>query len=78
MKKKLPKNFGQMKGELLAPRSTKELNDFFDYCYRHPKQRFWQALTNWSGAKKIYYERFNEDVDDTVAEDVFYWTGKNK
>jgi hypothetical protein len=26
------------------------LDDFVEYCEKHPEERFWQALRNWSGA----------------------------
>lgn len=30
-------------------RSMSSLLEFVKYCAAHPKERFWQALRNWSG-----------------------------
>ena len=42
------------------------------YCEKHPEERFWQALRNWSGwgfvlVTNIYPETAQEVVD------TFYW-----
>lgn len=33
----------------MIPKNQKKLNSFIDYCRKHPEERFWQALRNWSG-----------------------------
>lgn len=33
----------------MATRNSRVLASFVQYCQDHPDQRFWQALTNWSG-----------------------------
>lgn len=45
------------------------LLDFEDYCLKHPEERFWQALRNWSGASSIL--RWG-GIDDMVLHDTFY------
>lgn len=40
-------------------KNKKLLNSFVDYCLKHPNERFWQALRNWSGQKLKKLE--NED-----------------
>lgn len=47
--------------------------DFLDYCLKHPEQRFWQALRNWSGASSIHFVR----VGKQEPEDAFYFEGKD-
>ena len=37
--------------EFPALRSGKDLDAFVNYCIEHPTQRFWQALTNWTGCR---------------------------
>ena len=57
-------------------RSEEVLNDFIDYCKTHSHQRFWQALSNWSGYKFIYGSDkvlWGDDITDT-----YYFEGKNK
>jgi len=52
------------------------LIDFIRYCGKHPEQRFWQALRNWSGVKYIYIS--NESSGEGELKDTFYWEGRNK
>jgi len=33
----------------MSTRNSKALESFTAYCVANPDQRFWQALTNWSG-----------------------------
>lgn len=41
----------------------KTLNNFTDYCKKHPTERFWQALRNFSRADMILYQRGMTEVD---------------
>lgn len=43
------------------------LDSFVEYCNDNPEQRFYQALTNWSGARCIAMWR----GQDLVAEKAF-------
>jgi len=53
---------------LLPPsRNSAVLASFATYCKDHPKERFWQALRNWSGYGWI--------MADNV--DTFYWEGRD-
>ena len=58
-------------------KTKKLLQDFTNYCNSHPKQRFWQALRNWSGYSSIYGAK---DVPceycSPELEDTFYKEGK--
>jgi hypothetical protein len=59
-------------------KNIKLLKDFTNYCIKHPEQRFWQALRNWSNFYLILvckkgHEEFFEDYYDT-----FYFEEKNK
>ena len=49
-------------------RNSKLLKSFTQYCKDNPKERFWQAIRNWSG-----YGFIIADGDDT-----FYWEGRRK
>lgn len=61
----------------MEPRHQALLDDFAQYLAKHPDERFWQALRNWSGASKIIYEKdHGNDRYDSL--DTFYWEGKNK
>lgn len=51
--------------------SAKLLKEFTAYCKKHPEQRFWQALRNWSGAYAIYQS------DGRELKDTFYFINKN-
>lgn len=59
-------------------KNAKLLVDFANYCFKHPDERFWQALRNWSCVNKIYIEMYDKGVDDQVVEDTFYFDKKNK
>ncbi len=59
----------------------KVANDFYMYCMTHPKERFWQALRNWSGKNFIWTSKIQIGEMKKPAnelEDTFYWDGKNK
>jgi len=51
-----------------------KLNDFTVYCHEHPKERFWQALRNWSGYGFIYgCNTMIKKFSDLIGlEDTFY------
>ena len=51
-----------------------KLMDFYLYCLKHPEERFWQALRNWSGYKYILVtdEESLLDIDIMQLEDTFY------
>lgn len=50
-------------------KNKKTLESFVEYCDKHPEQRFWQALRNWSGYEAIYsgpvVDLRLEDLKDT-------------
>ncbi len=50
-------------------RSRDTLSSFIRYCVRHPDERFWQALRNWSGYNFIYAAKYqlNCFVTDTFS-----------
>src|SRR5687767_8978552 len=35
-------------------RNSEALIDFVMYCSKHPNERFWQALRNWSGYSSVF------------------------
>jgi hypothetical protein len=49
---------------------NKTLKSFVDYCTEHPQERFYQALTNWSGYNFIYGS-MAESWDEPLV-DLFY------
>jgi hypothetical protein len=58
-------------------KNRKVLENFIDYCIKHPDERFWQALRNWSEYRYIFAS------NDTVTYmpkiiDTFYFEGKDK
>jgi len=61
--------------------SEKILRAFTKYCEKHPKQRFWQALRNWSEHKFILVSDIPPREHDwggtstrlPVQIDTFYW-----
>jgi len=58
---------------LRKSKNSKVLVSFSKYCLKHPEQRFWQALSNWSGKYIFANDKLLKQIDDT-----FYWEGKNK
>jgi len=53
-------------------KNRKERDSFYEYCFNHCDQRFWQALSNWSGFHiRVSYDKIN-------WEDPFYFKGRNK
>lgn len=63
-----------MAGEIaLLPKDArhhKVLMGFLNYCHDHPEERFWQALSNWSGYPRVLVETSNGHYD------TFYWEGR--
>jgi hypothetical protein len=57
------------------------LHDFVDYCRRHPTDRFWQALRNWSAHPFILASKFPPDDPQwdggRCVRDTFYWETKD-
>lgn len=49
---------------------------FLQYCKEHPKERFWQALRNWSGHAYVLIS-FNKDKISGEYKDTFYFKGKD-
>lgn len=49
------------------------LENFTDYCRSHQEQRFWQALSNWSGWMIIAAQPPVHEGHDT-----FYWEETKK
>ncbi len=58
-------------------KNSELLNDFKKYCCKHPEERFWQALRNWSEANSIIIEKHYEKGIVT-QEDTFYFEGKDE
>jgi hypothetical protein len=54
------------------------ITEFYFFCLVHPELRFWQSLRSWAGAEYIYKGKYDKEIDDIVAEDTFYFTGKEK
>lgn len=56
--------------KLRSDKKNKEAREsFYEYCFNHPDQRFWQALSNWSGFhirvsydKKVWKDPFYESM----------------
>ncbi len=54
-------------------KSKTQLVSFVKYCTKHPNERFWQALKNWSGFRCIRAQRRVLEV----GEDTYYMEGRN-
>lgn len=60
--------------------SDELLNSFTEFCKKHPDQRFYQALVNWSDSAFIYMQREGNALKTAIGqdggllkvEDVFY------
>jgi len=66
----------------MKDQNVKRLQSFTEYCNQHPKQRFWQALRNWSAKEYLKEEEIGKKAqinyifagfDETAFEDTFYW-----
>jgi hypothetical protein len=53
-------------------KNVKKLDDFIDYCAKHPEERFWQALRNWSGASFILFLERDNDEHFYALMDTFF------
>ena len=53
-------------------KNKKYIESFNKYCNKHPEERFWQALRNWSESPSICFVN-NEGKD---IKDTFYFEGK--
>lgn len=52
------------------------LNDFIGYCEKHPQERFWQALRNWSSWSYILAGTSYLDltiIPPQHIKDTFFW-----
>ena len=56
-------------------RSGECLREFVDYCLKHPNERFWQALRNWT---KYNFVLLANVPPEGNYDDTFYWEGKNE
>ena len=56
------------------------LSEFASYCQRHPNERFWQALRNWSEYNFILVANKHDLDKSTFPDEVdtFYFEDKNK
>lgn len=57
-------------------KNKKLLDEFVEYCNKHPEQRFWQALRNWSGWGHILV--CQKWGDNDTEQDTYYWEEKDK
>lgn len=50
----------------MESKNDRQLASFMNYCYRHPEQRFWQALRNWAEVQAVLAQpRFAGRIIDT-------------
>jgi len=56
-------------------KNVKLLVEFDEYCNKHPEERFWQALRNWSGFAFICASKQFPSGTDII--DTFHWEGKD-
>jgi hypothetical protein len=58
-------------------KNNKLLKDFIKYYDKHPQERFWQALRNWSGVPFLMVSKDGKfEYNDLL--DTFYFKGKDK
>lgn len=58
-------------------KNQKLLKDFIKYCEKHPEERFWQALRNWSEVDSIIIKKY--PINGIIyKEDTFYFEGKDE
>ena len=55
-------------------RNSKLLRSFMKYAEKHPQERFWQALLNWSGLPYVCWGKMGSKLE--VGGDTYYWEGK--
>lgn len=58
--------------EVILSKNQKELESFSKYCIEHPKERFWQALRNWSKVGYILTAEEQDDIRWIGIHDTFY------
>jgi hypothetical protein len=61
--------------------NKKLLKDFTKYCFKHPEERFWQALRNWSECNQILrVSLWSSGERNTIPnyEDTFYFEERDK
>jgi hypothetical protein len=58
-------------------RNSFVLSSFVAYCEKHPEQRFWQALRNWSGCNFIYVSDCADNHSNNEIKDTFYFLGRS-
>lgn len=66
-------------------RNSELLASFSEYCAKHPDQRFWQALLNWSGvsylvslgAPAAWVKCVGTNGNQVSVKDTYYWEGRN-
>lgn len=68
LKKKLLKN-----PKFLKAYRQEVIKDFIDYTKKHPDERFWQALRNWSGFAFIGAGSSLDNLEDT-----FYFENRTR
>jgi len=49
------------------------LDEFTEYCRKHPSERFWQALRNWSGFSFVHVTATSGEQ----PKDTYYFEGKS-
>lgn len=54
-------------------RNKKQLDDFVKYGEKHPEQRFWQLLRNWSGVPFV-----GISYDNVAYKDTFFFEEKTR
>lgn len=56
------------------------LDSFVEYCQKHPEQRFWEALRNWSGWQHVLVSNDSDFVLSQTAvgkvHDTLNWEGR--
>jgi len=57
-------------------KNQKLLKNFIKYCEKHPNERFWQALRNWSSFGAVYGGEIGREELGLI--DTFYFEGKDK
>jgi hypothetical protein len=68
LKKQIPQ---RMKVNLKRSKNASMVVQFAMYCAKHPKQRFWQSLRNWTGKAFIYTSDLPH-IEDQTLQDTFY------
>lgn len=57
----------------MKPNQRALLNSFTDYCNKHQNERFWQALSNWTGKYILQAESLNGNTNEFGGiQDTYY------